>query len=55
LYDTITQPKSQLQESKDQSLNFKLPGWYLEFCAWFMKNVLLFEQKKLHYEINGIL
>jgi hypothetical protein len=28
-------------------LTFKQPGWYLNFSAWFMQNVL-FEQKKIH-------
>jgi len=33
------------------SLTFKQPGWYLNFISWFFKNVL-FEQKKIDYEIN---
>jgi hypothetical protein len=35
-------------------LTFKQLGWYLNFSAWFMENVL-FEQKMVKYEINCIL
>jgi hypothetical protein len=33
---------------------FKQQGWYLNSSAWFMKHIL-FEQKKIKFEINGIL
>jgi hypothetical protein len=36
-------------------LTFKRPGWYLNFNARFMRNIL-FEQKKIKYhKINGTL
>jgi len=36
------------------ALTFKQLGWYLNSSAWFMKHIL-FEQKKIKFEINGIL
>jgi hypothetical protein len=41
-------------KDKFHTLIFEPLGGYLNFSAWFLKNIL-FEQKKVNYEINGIL